>query len=333
MRFGTVAIIGRSNVGKTTLLNAALGEELAVVSPVPQTTRDILLGIAHRPDAQIAFVDTPGLHRPRSELGRRMNLSALEAARSTDVVVLMTDVSTLRRRRRATEPADQEQSLIHPEDRELLAELGPKRNLILVINKVDQLRHKLDLLRLIEAFGKLADFDAAIPASVLDAADVERILEQIERLLPLGPAAYDEETLTDKPQSFFVREYVREQVLRCAGREVPHAVAVQIDAISDHLQLVLIKATLHVEKVGQRKILVGRGGEMIKRIGTQARERIEQFLDRKVYLELFVRVSPRWKNMPRQLAELGYLAPEGAQALRLPERFDLGKRRSRRNRA
>ncbi|HEY3234307.1 MAG TPA: GTPase Era [Polyangiaceae bacterium] len=322
MRFGTVAVVGRSNVGKTTLLNAALGEALAVVSPVPQTTRDVLLGVVHRPTSQIAFLDTPGLHRPRSELGRRMNQNALEAARSADVVLLMTDVCGLERRGKHLDSRGAlPESPALAEDRALCSELA-KRSVqrLLVINKVDRLRQKNKLLALMDALAKLADFQAILPVSMLHSADAERVLGELELLLPERPAAYDADTLTDRPVSFFVREYVREQVLHCASGEIPHAVAVDLDAMYQAPESTLIQATLRVQKVGQRKILVGQAGEKIRRIGTQARLRIEKFLGSKVRLELFVRVDPRWKNLPSQLVELGYTQPESGRAL--PEVFD-----------
>jgi GTPase len=308
MRFGTITIVGRSNVGKSTFLNAALGEHLAIVSRRPQTTRDVLLGIVHRPGVQLAFYDTPGLHRARSELGRRMNASALDAARSADALLFVTDVFTMPKQ--AGKVAKQDPSaLVSQEDARLIAELPATAPCALVINKVDQLANKGLLLPLIESFGKLRSFAEVVPTSLLASADVERVLSVLGELVPDGPPAFAGDVLTDKPQSFFVREFVREAVLETLRGEVPHAVAVSIDRYEELEKLVRIAATVHVEKVGQRKILVGSGGQSLRAIGTQARQRIEKLCERKVYLELFVRVTPRWKNMPRQLAELGYEAP------------------------
>jgi GTP-binding protein Era len=305
MRFGTVAIVGRSNVGKSTFLNAALGEPLAIVSPRPQTTRENLLGIVRHDGAQIAFVDTPGLHRPHTELGRRMNANAEGALRSTDVVVLMTDVSTVltSRERAAKQP-------ILEEDAKLLAEVPPNVPCVVAINKIDLLKDKARLLPMIAAFSERREVAAFVPLSALEDDGVGRVLDEVGKLLPEGPEGYDESTLTDRPASFFAREYIREQVLRSTAGEVPHAVAVSIDEFSETERLAVIKATLHVEKPGQRAILVGRGGSKIKEIGIGARRRIEELLGKKVHLELFVRVTPRWKDVPRQLAELGYDAPE-----------------------
>ncbi len=312
MRFGTVALIGRTNVGKSTLLNAALGEPLAITSPLPQTTRDALLGVMRRGDAQIAFLDTPGVHKPRTELGRRMLSAAYESARSADVVVLMTDVWDKEPRGSiaGSSPSPLHNPWIRPGDRDVLEALndfapGPR---VLVINKVDQVRNKQLLLPMLEAYSKAHDFEALIPASVLNDDGLDRVLDEIARLLPEGPAGFDEETLTNRPVLFFVREYVREAVLNQCRSEVPHAVAVSVDRADESPRLLSLSATIHVEKVGQRKIVVGQGGEQIKAIGIAARERIEKLIDKKVHLELFVRVTPNWKEVPRQLAELGYEA-------------------------
>lgn len=299
MRFGTIAIVGRANVGKSTFLNAALGEPLAIVSPLPQTTRDTLLGVVHRDEAQLAFLDTPGLHRARTELGRRMNASAREAARAADLVVFMTDAEYLL-------DAAAKQKPLEPEDARLIAELDARVPALAVVNKIDKLRDRTKLIPLLDALAKARPFEAIVPVSMRKAADVERLLKLLAELVPEGPPGYDADMLTNRPSSFFVREYVREAVLASARGEVPHAVAVSIDSYDDGPKLVRIEATLHVEKTGQRAILVGRGGQKLKEIGTKARERIEKLVERKVFLKLFVRVTPRWKSVPRQLAELGY---------------------------
>lgn len=299
MRFGTVAVVGRTNVGKSTFVNAALGEELAIVSALPQTTRETLLAVVHRDDAQIAFLDTPGLHRPRSELGRRMNANAFEAARSTDVIVLVTDFA------RVKTPA-----LLVERDRPMF-ELFGKQKCVLAINKIDLAKSKLEVLPLIAAYQEAHAFDDIVPTSFRSNDGVEQVLSTIANHLPEGPAAYDADTLTDRSTPYFVREFVRGEVLNLARGEVPHAVAVSIDAIEERGHLLVIKATIHVEKDGQRRILVGRGGEGIKAIGSGARKRLEALYERKIFLELFVRVTPKWKYMPRQLAELGYPAAQG----------------------
>jgi GTP-binding protein Era len=320
MRFGTVAIIGRSNVGKSTFLNAVLGAPLAVVSPRPQTTRERLLGVVELPDAQVAFVDTPGVHRPKSELGRRMNSAALEAARTADLTLFMTDVETLGPTAGGASPG--------AEDLALLSELHPGMPCVLAINKVDRLKNKAKLLPLIEAFAKAREFAAVLPVSLLDPKGAPLLLKEVVALLPDGEKAYASDTLTDRPSSFFVREFVREQALILARREVPHAVAVSIDRISETDGQLFAEATIHVEKVGQRKILVGHGGESIKEIGTRARKKLEQLLNKPVVLKLFVRVTPRWRDSARLLAELGYEAGAGGGEGRLArdERASVGSK-------
>jgi GTP-binding protein Era len=302
MRFGTIAIVGRANVGKSTFLNAALGEPLAIVSPLPQTTRDTLLGVVHGKDAQLAFLDTPGLHREKNELGRRMNQSAREAVRAADVMLFVTDVSHL-----LTSP--KKRVALPSEDERLLAELGSSSPAIAAVNKIDLLRDRTRLIPMLDALGKARSFEAIVPVSLKRPADVERLLGVLGEIVPEGEAGYDADTLTNRPTSFFVREYVREAVLGAVRGEVPHAVAVSIDSYDDAPEIVRVEATVHVEKDGQRGILVGKGGLKLKEIGTQARKRIETFVGKKVFLKLFVRVTERWKSVPRQLAELGY---EGA---------------------
>ncbi len=316
MRFGCVSIVGRPNVGKSTFLNAALGERLAIVSPVPQTTRDALLGVVHRPDCQIAFLDTPGMHRPKSELGRRMNAAAETSVVAADVVVFVTDVTGLQARLRNAErrralaetlgEAPKASSLVHPEDVVLLERVPKDVPCILVVNKVDLLRSKRQLLPLLEALGALRSFEEIVPVSLHDPLDVERLLELITPRLPEGQAGYEADTLTDKPTSFFVREYVREQILLRTAQEVPHAVSVTIDRFEETQKQAVVHATIHVEKVGQRKILVGAEGQTLRQIRESATARVRELMGKKVQLHLFVRVTPRWRNAPRQLAEMGY---------------------------
>lgn len=302
MRFGSVALVGRSNVGKSTFLNAVLGEALAIVSKVPQTTRDALLGIAHLPDCQIAFLDTPGLHRPRSELGRRMNSAAVEAARGADLILMMTDLP------RQLESAD----VVVQRDEPVFELLSDATPALLLVNKVDLWRNKTKLLPVLEAYAARFAFQEIIPVSVRRKDAVDRVLELVAGRMPEGPAAFAEDELTNRPTVFFIREYVREQVLENTRREVPHAVAVSVDSVDESKSVLVIRATVHVEKAGQQRIVVGRGGETIKAIGTGARLRIEALTGRRVHLELFVRVTPQWKNVPRQLSELGYEEAQSA---------------------
>lgn len=316
-RFGTVAIVGRTNVGKSTFLNQVLGQRLAIVSPLPQTTRDDLLGVLSLPNAQIAFTDTPGLHRPKTELGRRMNAIALDSVRSHDVVLFVTDIG-----RRVSSPRFKpDTDLVHPDDRGLLKALSPDVPCVLMLNKVDLVRDKGRLLPLLVAFQEAYPFVTIIPTSAARADGIDRVLETLVSLLPEGEPKFDADTLTDKPATFFARETVREQIMLLTHREVPHAVAVTVDRFEEREKLTIIQSTIHVEKLGQRAILVGKKGSQIKEIGTRARQHLEELLGRQVHLELFVRVTERWKDVPRQLQELGYEYAHGKQLSNLlPER-------------
>ncbi|MCC6554046.1 MAG: GTPase Era [Polyangiaceae bacterium] len=309
-RAGRVALLGRPNVGKSTLLNAALGHPLAIVSPTPQTTRDAILGIVHHGSAELALLDTPGLHRPRTELGRVMNEAAREAARSADVVVLVVEVSPAPGKGRGEEPPA---LAPHPGDVTLLADLGPAP-VVLVVNKVDRVRDKKRILPLLEAYSKLRDFASIVPISALRENGVALVLDEVARLCPERPWEHAPDELTDRPTRFFAAEYVREQILRATEAEVPHACAVQIDRFVEPAGggTVHIDATIHVERPGQKKILIGTGAEQLKRIGTQARLRIEELLGRQVNLKLWVRVTPEWRASTEHLEQLGYAAKRGA---------------------
>jgi GTPase len=306
-RAGSVAIIGRPNVGKSTLLNAALEHKLSIVSPTPQTTRDAILGVVHHGASEIALVDTPGLHRPRNELGRMMNEAAREAARTADVVLFVAEVP---------EPKGKGAQGAHPGDLTLLADVAADRPTILVINKVDRAKDKTALLPLIEAYAKARAFAAVVPISALREKDVRRLIHEVALLLPEGPWRHSPDDLTDRPVRFFAAEYVREQILRATQAEVPHAVAITVDRFIEPVDVgegaggsVHIDATIYVERPGQKRILIGTGGEMLKVIGTKARMRIQELTGRKVNLKLWVRVAPAWRQSRAQLEELGYRSP------------------------
>jgi GTPase len=311
MRYGTIAIIGRTNVGKSTFLNQVLGMPLAIVSRQPQTTRDSLLGVVNSGDAQIAFVDTPGFHRPKNELGRRMNQEANETLRGADAALFMTDIYQIGAFEKAAKglPAAGK-SRDDRTDAELIATIPKELPTLLVINKIDRLREKGRLLPYLVQMNELRSFVATIPISALSGDGTDRVLSEAVKLLPESDQRFPADEVTDRPVSFFAREYIREQVLKSFEREVPHAVAVTLDEIQERSTGLHISATIHVEKVGQRSILVGRGGEKIKEIGTQARQRLAELTEQPVHLKLFVRVTERWRNVPRQLAEFGYTPPQ-----------------------
>ncbi|KYG11455.1 hypothetical protein BE21_07645, partial [Sorangium cellulosum] len=308
-RSGRVALVGRPNVGKSTLLNAALGHPLAIVSPTPQTTRDAILGVVHHGPAEIALLDTPGLHRPRTELGRVMNQAAREAARSADVIVFVTEApDPARLPRRAKEGEDGPPFAPHPGDLALLADLGSEAPVVFVLNKVDRVRDKARLLPLLDAFGQIRDFAAIVPISALREDGVQRVLDEVAKLCPERAWGFAPDELTDRPTRFFAAEYVREQILRATKAEVPHASAVQIERYVEPTGdgALHIDATIHVERPGQKKILIGAAAEQLKRIGTEARLRIEELVGRQVNLKLWVRVTPEWRESLQTLEELGY---------------------------
>ncbi|AUX45760.1 GTPase Era [Sorangium cellulosum] len=305
-----MALVGRPNVGKSTLLNAALGHPLAIVSPMPQTTRDAILGVVHHGPAEIALLDTPGLHRPRTELGRVMNQAAREAARSADVIVFVTEApDPARLRGGAAKDGEHSRPLApHPGDLTLLADLGSEAPVVLVLNKVDRTRDKSQLLPLLEALSKVREFAAVVPISARRDDGVQRVLDEVAKLCPEGEWGFAPDELTDRPTRFFAGEYVREQILRATKEEVPHASAVQIERYVEPTGggALHIDATIHVERPGQKKILIGAGAEQLKRIGTEARLRIEELVGRQVNLKLWVRVTPAWRESLERLEELGY---------------------------
>ncbi|HTJ80828.1 MAG TPA: GTPase Era, partial [Polyangiaceae bacterium] len=299
-RSGTVAIIGRPNVGKSTLLNAALEVPLAIVTPAPQTTRETLLGVVHRivdgSPCELALLDTPGLHKAERALDHRMNRAARDAASGADVVVFVADAS-----------GAVEHTGVHPGDAALLGDLGAGSRAVLVLNKIDRVKDKARLLPLLEAYAHARAWDSIVPLSARKPDGVDRLLDEIGRLLPEGEHRYGEDDLTDRPARFFAKEYVREQILLFARQEVPHAAAVSIDAFEEGTasRVTRVAATIHVEREGQKKILVGTGGSMLKQIGTDARMRLQEIVGFPVHLELFVRVTPGWRDAPAMLEELG----------------------------
>jgi GTP-binding protein Era len=287
-----VALVGRPNVGKSTFLNAAVGQNIAIVSPVAQTTRNRILGVAYRPGLEVALLDTPGIHKPLSELGRVLNRTARSSALEADAVLYVT--------------APGPRCTVHPGDRILLADIGAGRPTVLVLNQIDRVDPKSQLFPLLEELSTLRDFAAVVPISALSGDGVDLVLEETRKLLPLGPPRFDADTLTDRPVRFFAAELVRAAILGATREEIPHAVAVEIQSFEEKATLVRIEATIHVERDGQKAIVIGHRGEKLKAIGQEARTRIEELLERKVFLSLFVRVTPGWTNSEKSLIELGY---------------------------
>lgn len=294
---GSVALIGRPNVGKSTLLNALLGERIAITSHHPQTTRDRILGVIHRENAQIAVIDTPGLHAAKNRLGARMNAEAKDVAAGADVIVFVVDVGR--------DPRPE----VDPRDAKLLEAMPEGAKVVLVVNKVDRAKPKELLLPVLEAYGKARDFAAIVPMSAKTGDGVDRLVELVGELLPEGQGLYEADVLTDRPVRFFAAELVREAVLRNTREEVPHGVACVVERFAEPTgkkKMTEISVAIHVAKETHKKIVVGRAGALIKEIGTTARARIEELLGGPVLLQTHVRVTPEWFDRDDRLRELGY---------------------------
>lgn len=287
-RAGRIAIAGRPNVGKSTLLNALLGERLAITSPKPQTTRDRILGILTRDEVQMMLLDTPGIHEARTKLGHRMNAVAKETIEGSDALVLVTEPSIG----------------IGDVERDVLS--VTKAPCVLVLNKVDLVKDKTKLLPILESLGTAHDFAAIVPISASRNDGIDRLIGEMEKLVPEGEHPYEKDELTDRPVRFLVQEIVREQVLHRAWQEVPHGVAVVVEKMDETKTLTRIQATIHVPKETHKGILVGKGGSFLGTLGKAARERCEELLGRKVHLELWVRVTPDWYDREDRLREIGY---------------------------
>jgi len=296
-RSGFVCILGRPNAGKSTLLNALVGEKLAIISPKPQTTRNRIHGILHlpkegsRPGAQVILIDTPGVHRPESSLGRKMMVEVREAMEGCDLILLMVEVT-----RR-----------LGPEDKFALRMAQQSGTpVFLLLNKIDLLRDKTRLLSIIEEYRKLHDFREIIPLSALEKNGLDRLLGKVVEALPAGPPYFSEDQITDQPSRFMAAEIIRERVLLDSQQEVPHATTVVIDRFEQGPKLTRVAATIYCEREGQKAILVGKGGQRLKKIGTAARLNIERMLETKVWLELFVKVQPGWRESRAFVDELDW---------------------------
>src|SRR5215475_3891172 len=296
-RSGFVCILGRPNAGKSTLLNALVCEKLAIISPKPQTTRNRIQGIIHlpeqgeRPGAQIVLIDTPGVHKPDSSLGRRMMAEVREALEGCDLVLVIVDVT------RPFTPAD---------EFVLKTAKQARTPLYLLLNKIDLLRDKSKLLPIIEEYRKLQDFKEVIPLSALKRDGLDLLLKQVVSALPPGPKYFPEDQVTDQPARFMVAELVREQVLLDTKEEVPHATTVVVEQFEESARLTRLSAVIYCERESQKAILVGKGGLMLKKIGTGARLQMERMLGTKVFLELFVKVQPGWRDSRAFINELDW---------------------------
>ncbi|HVF48064.1 MAG TPA: GTPase Era [Pyrinomonadaceae bacterium] len=290
-RSGYVALIGRPNAGKSTLLNRLVGEKIAAVSNKPQTTRHRIQGIVTRPDGQIVFVDTPGVHKPGHLLNRRMMAAVHDAMMSVDLLVLMRDASVstgngdrfvLDLVKQSTQPA------------------------ILVLNKIDKIKEKNELLPLIAGYAGEYEFAEIVPVSALKGDSIDHLLGQIVKHLPKGEALFGEDEMTDQPLRSIVGEMVREKILMSTGEEIPYVTAVVTEVFDESdPALTTIFCAIYVEKASQKKIVIGKQGSRIRDIGTRARVDIEKLLGKKVFLKLFVKVVEDWRNRARDLNEMG----------------------------
>ncbi len=294
MKFGTVAIIGRSNVGKSTLLNRLLGEKIAIVSDKPQTTRTRILGVTHVPGAQIAFLDTPGLHKPEHLMNRRMIRTTVETIDEADLLYMLMDATSL--------PGPGDLAAI-----KYMKEAFTKRPrpVILVVTKVD-LVNKQKLLPVLESYGKLFAWTEVVPVSAQADDNIDRLLAVTVPFLEEGEGAYDEDMVTDQTMRTLAAEMIREKVLQATEQEVPYSVAVEIEEFVEEGKLTRIRATIFVERETQKGILIGKQGERLKLISTQARQDMEEKFGMKVFLEVWVKVKEAWREDERTLAELGY---------------------------
>ena len=296
-RSGFVCILGRPNAGKSTLLNALVGEKLAIISPKPQTTRNRIQGVVHVPKrkgkggGQIVLIDTPGVHRPDSSLGRKMMVEVREALEGCDLVLVIMDVT------QKLDPRDQFALDLVKQS---------KGRAFLILNKIDRIPEKSKLLPLIEEYRKLYDFAEVIPISALKRKGLDDLMQLILSALPAGPAYFPEDEVTDQPARFMVGEIIREQILLNTSEEIPYATTVIVESFEEGKRLTRIAATIYCERDGQKGILVGKGGRMLKKIGTSARVQIERMLGTKVFLELYVKAEPGWRDSRRFVEELDW---------------------------
>jgi len=289
-RSGFVALVGRPNVGKSTLLNRILGEKVAIISDKPQTTRTRILGVKHLPGAQMVFLDTPGIHKPKFELNKRMVEVALHVLDEVDLVFFMVE---------ATEPPGHG-------DRFVLERLKERDvPVVLVVNKVDLVK-KVRLLPLIDEFSRMHGFADIVPISAKTGDGVDHLLELALARMPEGPAYFPDDVVTDQPMRVLAAEIIREKLLQKTRDELPFAIAVGIDSFKEEGRMARISATIYVEKDSQKAIVIGKHGQILKDVGTYARIDMENLFGMKVFLELWVKVKGSWRQDERMLVELGY---------------------------
>jgi GTP-binding protein Era len=293
LKSGFIAVVGRPNVGKSTLVNKLVGKKVSITSPRPQTTRGPIRGVRNGPGYQAVFVDTPGSQKPRDTLRARMQEGVLESLSESDVILLLFD-------------AEQAREGLGSGDRyvaRLVAESGTPA--IAVINKTDLLRTREEALPIVGAVGDLTHWTEIFQISAANGMNVESLMSSVVGMLPPGPQYFPEGAVTDYPESLILAEYVREKALGVLREEVPHAVAVEIDDVERKENVTVVYAVIHVERPTQRMIVLGKGGKTIKQIGTEARRDVERLLGTRIYLDLKVKVSPGWRSDKKFLERLG----------------------------
>ena len=295
-RSGFISIIGRTNVGKSTLLNHILKQKIAIMSDKPQTTRNKIVGVYHAEQAQIVFLDTPGFHKPKHRLNEFMMKAALNTLEEIDAVLYLTEA----------------ESKIGPGDRYILECLkSMKTPVILGINKIDLVPQREELLPVIESYSQVYNFSEIVPISALEDENITELLDTLLSYLPEGPQYYPEDMVTDQPERFIAAELIREKVLHATREEIPYSIAVVVEQMKtrDDQEIVDLNATIYVERDSQKGIIIGKSGAMLKRIGSQARQDIERILGTKVFLTLWVKVKKNWRMDENYLRMFGYTNP------------------------
>ena len=291
MRSGFVSFVGRPNVGKSTLLNSILGKRVAITSDKPQTTRNMIQGIYNDKDTQIVFVDTPGIHKPKSRLGKVLNKQAYYSINDVDIVVLVVDIS----------------EKIGTGDKFVIDVLKNIENkpVFLVINKIDKLP-KEEILKKIDEYQRLYDFAEIIPVSARKKDNTDRLLEVIKKYLPDNIKYFDDNTITSSSPSFIISEFIREKILDLTSEEIPYSVTVIVENLEEDERSMSINAVVVVDRENLKKIIIGKNGSMIKEIGIRSRKDIETYFNKRVYLELFVKVVDKWRDKEKFLNMIGY---------------------------
>jgi GTP-binding protein Era len=295
-RSGFVSIIGRPNAGKSTLLNALLGTKLAIVASKPQTTRTTIQGVLNLADAQVVFLDTPGIHKSDNLINKRMMDQVRNAVEDRDLLLYLTDATKA--------PGEEDRRAIDVVKR-------TEAPALLVLNKVDRVQDKREVLPRIEQYQAIHSFAEYVPVSALRGTNLDDLKNTIVKYLPESEPMFPPDYLTDQPERFLLAELIREKVLRLTKQEVPHSVAVMVDKWDEGKKLTRVSATIYVERDGQKLIVIGKGGSMLKEIGSAARVEAEELLERKIFLELYVKVRENWREDPRFLNEIDWRSMAG----------------------